>query len=222
MLSRSRIRWSQLPNYITCSRIFLAKVAIICYLFAFVDQPYLYQWSINWNNQLKSYFAIPISVFVGGIIFIIAASTDWLDGYLARKYACTTDLGKILDPIADKLLVNGVLVVLVSYKQVMPAVLLVIFIARDIGMNTLRMFLLHQGIVVPANNSGKWKTLLQMLGIIVLTFGFWFNQKSQLTDYQADWLLFYWLVQNGPMVISAILAIASLIRYGLVYLKKTS
>lgn len=222
MLSGHRIRWSQLPNYITYSRIFLAKVAIICYLFAFVDQPYLYQWSISWSNQLKSHFAIPISVFVGGIIFIIAASTDWLDGYLARKYGWTTDVGKILDPIADKLLVNGVLVVLVSYQQIMPAVLLVIFIARDIGINALRMFLLRQGMVIPANYCGKWKTLLQMVGIVVLTFGFWFNQKSQLTNYQADWLLFYWLVQNGLMVISAFLAIGSLIKYGLIYLKKPS
>jgi CDP-diacylglycerol--glycerol-3-phosphate 3-phosphatidyltransferase len=133
-----------LPNLLTLGRILLIPVFIL--LFA---EP----------TASRSLLA--------AIIFSIAALTDWLDGYLARRRGEVTTLGRLLDPIADKLLVVAGLVMLVQYQRVGVWVAIVM-IAREIGITGIRAIAAAEGIIVSAGDLGKTKVVLQITGIIML------------------------------------------------------
>lgn len=96
-------------------------------------------------------------------IFVVAAATDLVDGWLARRSSSVTDLGKILDPIADKLLV-GTALVLLSWLGDLPWWVTVVILVREIGITVMRFFLLRY-VVLPASRGGKLKTMLQSVAI---------------------------------------------------------
>lgn len=104
---------------------------------------------------------------VACLIFILASVTDFLDGYLARKYHLVSNFGKIMDPLADKLLVLSALIAL-TVDKVLPIWVVLIILARELGITSLRALAAADGIVVAASPLGKLKTVSQMLGIICL------------------------------------------------------
>lgn len=101
------------------------------------------------------------------IVFALAAITDKFDGYYARKYNLITSLGKILDPLADKLLIAGTLIAFVQLAKI-TAWPVIIIIARELAVTGLRVVAAAQGSVIAANNWGKWKTTIQIITVIAL------------------------------------------------------
>ncbi|TCP30264.1 CDP-diacylglycerol--glycerol-3-phosphate 3-phosphatidyltransferase [Scopulibacillus darangshiensis] len=112
---------------------------------------------------------ISVSQFIAGIIFIVASCTDWLDGYYARKLNLVTNFGKFLDPLADKLLVTSAFVSLVGLDLI-PSWMVIIILAREFAVTGLRLVAAGEGDVIAASGVAKWKTLFQMVGIILYLF----------------------------------------------------
>lgn len=116
--------------------------------------------------------AIPYGKFIALGVFLIAAATDWLDGYLARKNNLVTDLGKFLDPIADKLLVTSALILVILQTKegyaVALAVLAIVIIARELMVSGFRIIASSKSVILAADGLGKIKTVLQMVSIIFL------------------------------------------------------
>lgn len=150
-----------LPNKITISRIFLIPIFIIILSYPF-------QWG-EWNI---GYTTLPVSHFVAGLIFLIASLTDWFDGYLARKLNLITNMGKFLDPLADKLLVSAAYILLVQL-QLAPAWIIIIIISREFAITGFRLVAAGEGLVLAASQMGKLKTVSQILSIILLMFHNW-------------------------------------------------
>ena len=154
-----------LPNKLTISRIILSFVIVFILLFPFQSVGItIDDWLINESISLK-----PTHV-IAGIIFIIAALTDFFDGKIARKYNIVTDFGKLVDAIADKVLVNSTLIILSALGDV-PAIITVIIIARDAITDSIKMLAASKGKVVAAIKTGKWKTAFLMVGISLTLFG---------------------------------------------------
>ncbi|HEV3193993.1 MAG TPA: CDP-diacylglycerol--glycerol-3-phosphate 3-phosphatidyltransferase [Polyangiaceae bacterium] len=105
------------------------------------------------------------------IVFTAAAVTDLLDGYLARKLGVVSVLGKFLDPLADKLIVMAALVWMLPMGRIAPWVV-VLVLARDIGVTGLRSVAASEGVIISAGQEGKTKTALQMIGIVALVLGY--------------------------------------------------
>ena len=115
------------------------------------------------------YFNKEWSNVVATIIFILAGVSDFLDGYIARKYNMITDLGKILDPIADKILVAAALIALIDLDRLYWWIA-VIMLARDFTMEALRNLAASKGIIIAAGIWGKLKTTFQMVAIGMISF----------------------------------------------------
>ena len=111
--------------------------------------------------------AIPYGQYIALGIFVLASVTDWIDGYIARKYNQVTTFGKFLDPLADKLLVVAAVLVLID-EGVMGSVPAFIVIARELIVTSLRIVAMGEGIVIAAQKSGKLKTFMQIVGIVFL------------------------------------------------------
>ncbi|MFJ8243906.1 CDP-diacylglycerol--glycerol-3-phosphate 3-phosphatidyltransferase [Peribacillus asahii] len=147
-----------LPNKITLSRIFLIPIFLIIMLVPF-----------SWGNLSLGDYSLPVTHFVGALLFIIASTTDWIDGYYARKYDMVTNLGKFLDPLADKLLVSAALIVLVDLDLMYgQAWIAIVIISREFAVTGLRLVLAGTGEVVAANQLGKIKTWAQIVAISAL------------------------------------------------------
>ena len=104
-------------------------------------------------------------------IFVAASVTDWLDGYLARKYHLITDFGKFMDPLADKLLVCSALICFIELEK-LPAWIVIIIIAREFIISGFRLVAADNGVVIAASYWGKFKTVSQMILIILLLLNF--------------------------------------------------
>ena len=100
-------------------------------------------------------------------LFIIGSISDFLDGYLARKHNLVTTFGKFMDPIADKLLVNTLFIVLTGFGC-MPWIITVIMISRDIVVDAIRLIVIERGKVIAASKLGKLKTVTQMIALIMI------------------------------------------------------
>jgi len=113
----------------------------------------------------------PRSGFWAALVFTAAAITDVLDGYLARKLGVVSVLGKLIDPLADKLIVMACLIWMVKMDR-MPAWAVIVLLAREFSVTSLRSVAASEGVIISAGQEGKTKTALQMLGIIVLLSGY--------------------------------------------------
>jgi CDP-diacylglycerol--glycerol-3-phosphate 3-phosphatidyltransferase len=113
----------------------------------------------------------PKSGFWAALVFTGAALTDVLDGYLARKLGVVSVLGKLIDPLADKLIVMACLVWTVKMER-MPAWAVIVLLAREFSVTALRSVAASEGVIISAGREGKTKTALQMLGIILLLSGY--------------------------------------------------
>ncbi|MCP3762057.1 CDP-diacylglycerol--glycerol-3-phosphate 3-phosphatidyltransferase [Domibacillus sp. A3M-37] len=145
-----------LPNKITISRILMIPFFI---LIMSVD--------FGWGMVRVFGTDMPVEHLIGALLFIVASTTDWIDGYIARKYNLVTNFGKFLDPLADKLLVSAALIILVEL-QLAPAWIVIAIICREFAVTGLRLILAETGEVVAANTLGKIKTWTQIIAIAVL------------------------------------------------------
>lgn len=103
---------------------------------------------------------------IAGVLFILASVTDFLDGFIARKYHLITDFGKFIDPVADKLLVLTTLIMLL-HRGLTEAWIIVIILSRELAVDGLRMVAVTKGKVIAASKFGKYKTTCQMVMITV-------------------------------------------------------
>lgn len=113
----------------------------------------------------------PVRGFWACIVFTLAAITDILDGYLARRLGVVSVLGKFLDPLADKLIVMAALVWMVPMGRI-AAWVVVLLLAREISVTGLRSVAASEGVIISAGREGKTKTALQMIGIVALLLGY--------------------------------------------------
>ena len=150
-----------LPNKLTIFRIILIPIMILVWLFPFA------QFNIDLGALTFGFVTLPVKNIIILIIFAVASFTDFLDGYIARKNSLITTFGKFMDPIADKLLVNTTLLLLLSSGAI-PFVPVFIMIARDTIVDGMRMVASSNGVVVAAGFLGKMKTVCQMIAIILL------------------------------------------------------
>ena len=147
-----------LPNKITTFR--MVCVVIIIFLL-------LFPWKMCGIEMPVLFNDVTLEYFLSFIIFVVASISDFLDGYIARKYNLVTTYGKFMDPIADKLLVNTLFIILGVWGEV-PALCVVIFIARDTIVDAIRMIAVERQKVIAASKLGKLKTVAQMVSIILL------------------------------------------------------
>ena len=169
-----------LPNKITCCRLIISVIVLVMLV-------------MPWDNLGIHFPVFPvygvenvnIKYIIAGVLFMIGSVTDFLDGYIARKYNMVTDFGKVMDAIADKMLVNGVLIIL-AYDQFLPVIVPVIIITRDIIVDSIKMASGSKGKVVAASWAGKIKTICMMIGVTLVFFynmPFAFIAKGLHVDY---------------------------------------
>lgn len=153
-----------LPNALTLSRIFLVPLLVVVLLTR----------ADFWE-------------LIGGAIFGVAALTDWLDGYLARRRKQVTTLGIMLDPVADKMLISAAFISLVQMELV-PAWMVVVIVGREFAVMGLRMVAVQQGVMIPASPLGKGKMATQVVAILLLILGEKFMGRLAVLGPVALWL----------------------------------
>lgn len=153
-----------LPNKITVTRIVLSIFTLI-----FLILPW-YQFGIHFPMfTFLGKVVVDSKYLIAGVLFVIASLTDFLDGYLARSKNMVTDFGKVMDAIADKILVNGVLIIL-AYNGFISIVVPIIIITRDTFVDSIKMVSGSKGKVVAASMMGKAKTVCMMIGVSFMLF----------------------------------------------------
>ena len=183
-----------LPTKITVLRLFLTLIIILLLCIPFSTLGIIFpKFSVGG-------IVVEVQYIIAGVIFIIASLTDFLDGYLARKNNQVTDTGKMLDAIADKVLVNPILVIL-SVNGFIPVFVPVIYITRDIIVDAIKMEASAKGTVVAAIKSGKWKTACMMVGLCLV---FFYNMPFAFINIRVDLFLLY---------IACILSVISAFQY---------
>ena len=153
-----------LANKITISRIVLTLLLIALLLFPF-DELGISTYKLFVNEAL----VVDIKYLIAGVLFLVASLTDFLDGHIARKYKMVTDFGKMTDAIADKLLVNSVLIILAGQGMLHP-VIPVIIVGRDTAVDVIKMIIGNKGHAVGAIKTGKYKTACMMVGVTLTLF----------------------------------------------------
>ena len=220
-----------LPNYLTLARILLVPLLVVILLTSFAE-----------NLFGISGYALAIG------IFLVASLTDILDGHLARKRNQVSNFGKLLDPIADKLLVSAALIVLVE-KHLAPAWVVVVILGREFIVTGLRSVAAADGIVIQAQTSGKIKMWAQCVAIVALlvagangnppvsnfgwslpTFRFWevaevqtaFAHLSTFALTSNDWKVFGYLVGRGGLWVSVLMALWSMYDYSKFFINENT
>lgn len=169
-----------LPNKITIARIILALIIILILLIPW------YSLNFKWPVYMVNNMEVDLKYVIVGILFLIGSLSDFLDGYLARKNNMVTDFGKVADAIADKILVNGLIIIL-AYERVISIVIPVVIVTRDIVVDSCKMIAGNKGHVVAASNLGKVKTLCMLIGLTLTLF---YNLPFELINLPvADLLL---------------------------------
>lgn len=186
-----------LPTKLTISRIIFTILIIVLFLFPFNQMNFEFpMWSLNFKEVIE----IDSRYIIGGILFVIASLTDFLDGYIARKKGLVTDFGKFVDAIADKVLVNSVLIIF-AVNGVISPIIPVVIIFRDTIVDSIRMLASKKGVVVAAGKAGKLKTACMMVG---LTLVFFYNLPFEIWNIDVATVL---------LVIATVLSIYSGIEY---------
>ena len=184
-----------IPNKLTFFRIILSCFVIIVLLLPFdalgISLPKLFV------NEL---IVIDVKYLIAGVLFVVAALTDLLDGYFARKMNCVTDFGKVLDAIADKILVNPCLIILSATGFIHP-IIPVVLVARDSFVDALKMIAGNKGKVIGAIKLGKAKTVCLMSGIILTLF---YNLPFELINLKCSEFL---------LIIATVLSLVSAVQY---------
>ena len=184
-----------LANKITLSRVVLSIVIMVLLLFPFeglgLELP---SYLVNGNIYVE------LKYIIAGVLFIIASLTDFLDGYVARKYNMVTEFGKMVDAISDKMLTNSLLVILAASGMISP-VIAVIFIVRDIVVDTIKMLIGNKGKAVAAIKIAKYKTATLMVGLTLTLF---YNLPFELVGVK---------VSDVLLIISSILSVISAFQY---------
>lgn len=184
-----------LPNRLTMARIFLSFLIIFLLIFPFdttgLSLPKLF---------ISESIVVDMKYFMAGFLFILASITDFLDGYIARKYNLVTDFGKMIDSIADKILVNSVLIILSASGFIHP-IIPVVIIVRDSIVNSIKMVAGSKGQVVAAIPMGKYKAACLMIGIILTLF---YNLPFELWNLK---------VSDFLLIIACILSLISAYQY---------
>ena len=218
-----------LPNYLTLLRILIVPLLVVVLL----------------TEVVESYLGFSGYAFAIAI-FLIASFTDILDGHIARRRNQVSNFGKLLDPIADKLLVSAALIVLVE-KHLAPAWAVVVIVGREFIITGLRSVAATEGIIIQARNLGKIKMWAQCVAIVALlvagatgnppvsnfgleypAFRFWqvaevqtaFRDLSQFSLTANDWKVFGYLVGRGALWVSVITALWSMYDYFAYFINK--
>ena len=184
-----------LPNKLTIGRIIAAIVILIILV-------------VPWYNlgiefpvyQIAGNIMVDLKYIIVGVLFVLAALTDFLDGHIARSRNIVTDFGKVMDAIADKVLVNGVLIML-AYDGFISIAIPVIIITRDIFVDSFKMASGKKGKVVAASFTGKAKTMCMMIGMALTMF---YNLPFELIGINVGYAL---------IIIATILSIISACQY---------
>lgn len=193
--AKSKTSIMNLPNKITIARIILSLIIVVILVLPFnmlgINIPELY---------IDEKLVVDIKYLIVGGLFILASLTDYLDGYIARSRNLVTDFGKMMDAIADKMLVNSVLIILAAQGFIHP-IIPVIVVLRDSVVNSIKMIAASKGKVVAAIKSGKIKTACLMVGISLTLFN---NLPFELWNLQVD---------NVLLFIAAIMSLVSCFQY---------
>lgn len=169
-----------LPNLLTLGRIFLVPLLVVVLLTRFEGRLIL-----GVRKEL-----------VGAAIFGIAALTDWLDGYLARRHKQVTTLGQLLDPLADKLLITAAFVSLVQ-MGLAPAWMVAVILGREFAVTVLRSIAHSRGVVISASPLGKFKMISQVVAILLLILGDYHLQEFAILGTAALWVAVLAAVVSG-------------------------
>ena len=190
--------WNAPPNLVTYCRIVLVVVFLGLYIAAGA-------WGVN-SASMR---------WAAAIVFIIAASTDKLDGWMARKYNQITTFGKFMDPLADKLMTCGALVVASVFAE-FPWWATILFLIREIGITVMRFFVMERpgGKVIAAAWPGKLKTLFQCIGLAMLLLPAHIGGPAQGV---AAWVNVYYIVTYVMLYVALVLCLYS----GGIYLYNT-
>lgn len=182
--------WRTVPNFVTMGRIALVVVFLIMLGIGGPDG----------SRGIGARWA-------AFVLFVLAAISDKLDGYLARKYNKVTELGKLLDPIADKLLVCGALMMLAAFGELNPGgwVITALFLIRELGITIMRFFVIDTGgSVIAANHAGKLKTLFECIGLGMVIFPMW-----SLLGAQSGFEGFYYWLSYAVVLVALVLCLYS-------------
>lgn len=152
------------PNILSLSRVFLAPLVMVF---------------LSVRGEIGSFLGVDLGDILAGVIFIAASITDAVDGYVARKRGIVTNLGKFIDPLADKILVVAALFSLVQLQR-LPAWIAVIIVSREFIVSGVRMVAAAEGIVIPASKAGKLKTVTQIVAIIMMIFSIPFSMPVMI------------------------------------------
>lgn len=121
------------------------------------------------SNKVMPFLDLEVNNFIAAVIFVIAAATDFIDGYIARKYNQITNFGKFLDPIADKILVISAMTYLIAVNRIyFWTVIIIIF--REFVVTGIRLLAVEKGDVIAASPYGKAKTITTMIAIVLMLF----------------------------------------------------
>ena len=183
------------PNKITICRIILSIFLMILMIFP-VDKIGLSFPELSITGK----YIIDSKYLICGVIFLIASLTDFLDGYLARKYNFVTDIGKVMDAIADKILVNGVLIIF-AVNGYISVIVPIVIVCRDIAVDSIKMVAGQKNGAVGASVTGKIKTACMMTGLVLL---FFYDLPFSLINFNPSTIL---------IMIATILSVVSGVQY---------
>ena len=184
-----------LPNKLTIGRIITAIIILIMLIIPWDSLGIVFP-----TFNVAGKIIVDLKYIIAGILFVLAALTDFLDGHIARSRNLVTDFGKVMDAIADKVLVNGLLIIL-AYDGMISIAIPVIIITRDIFVDSFKMASGKKGKVVAASFTGKAKTMCMMIGMALTMF---YNLPFELWNLK---------VSDFLLIVACVLSIISGVQY---------
>ena len=184
-----------LPNKLTIGRIITAIIILIMLIIPWDSLGIVFP-----TFNVAGKIIVDLKYIIAGILFVLAALTDFLDGHIARSRNLVTDFGKVMDAIADKVLVNGLLIIL-AYDGMISIAIPVIIITRDIFVDSFKMASGKKGKVVAASFTGKANTMCMMIGMALTMF---YNLPFELIGLN---------IADALLIIATILSVISACQY---------